>query len=85
MAAALRAGRYFPPVLVNMVSVGEDSASLDKMLGKVATVYERESDRVVGTLTRLLESALIVLLAGVVAMIVAAVLLPIFQASQFIG
>jgi type II secretory pathway component PulF len=85
VAAALREGRYFPPALINMVSVGEDSASLPAMLGKVAEVYERESDRVVGAMTRLLEAALIVLLAGVVALVVAAILLPIFRASAFIG
>jgi len=85
VAAALREGRYFPPALINMVSVGEDSASLPAMLGKVAEVYERESDRVVGAMTRLLEAGLIVVLAGVVALVVAAILLPIFRASAFIG
>jgi len=83
--AALREGRYFPPALVNMVAVGEDAASLDAMLAKVADVYERESRRALETITRLLESALIVLLAGIVALIVAAILLPVFRASAFMG
>jgi type II secretory pathway component PulF len=47
-------------------------------------VFERERDRVVGSLTRLLESVLIIVLGAVVAVIVAAILLPIFQASSFV-
>ena len=82
--AALREGRHFPPALVNMVAVGEDSASLAEMLGRVAQVYERESDRVVATLTRLLESLLILFLGAVTGLIVAAILLPIFRASALV-
>lgn len=83
--AALRKGRYFPPALVNMVAVGEDSSALDRMLVKVASAFDRDSDRVVASLTRLLEALLIVFLGGIVAVIVAAILLPIFQASAFVG
>lgn len=83
--AALREGRHFPPALVNMVAVGEDSASLDKMLERVAVVYERDSDRAVRSMTTLLESVLILLLGGAVGLIVAAILLPIFRASAIVG
>lgn len=82
--AALRKGRYFPPALVNMVAVGEDSAALDKMLEKVASVFERDSDRVVSSATKLMESVLILILGTLVAIIVASILLPIFQATSFV-
>jgi type II secretory pathway component PulF len=80
--AALRKGRFFPPTLVNMVAVGEDSAALDKMIENVAVVFERDSDRVANSVARLLESALILVLGAMVAAIVAAILLPIFQATS---
>jgi len=82
---ALRQGDYFPAVLVNMVAIGEDSARLDQMLGRVADLYKRESERSLSTMVRLLESLLIVLLASVVGFIVAAVLLPVFEASTLFG
>jgi type II secretory pathway component PulF len=84
MDAALRKGRHFPPALVNMVAVGEDTASLDAMLGRVAAAFEQETERVLGSVTRLLESTMILLLGAAVGVIVAAILLPIFQATSFV-
>jgi len=82
---AMRRGKHFPPALLNMVAVGEDSSSLPEMLKKTARVYQRESDRAVRSMTALLESVLILALGGIVGGIVAAILLPIFRASAMVG
>ncbi|OGG51568.1 MAG: hypothetical protein A3F84_06395 [Candidatus Handelsmanbacteria bacterium RIFCSPLOWO2_12_FULL_64_10] len=71
----------FPPLLGDMMAAGEESNRLGEAMERLARSYDREMDRAVGLITALLEPALIVLLGGVVAFIVAAILLPIFQAD----
>lgn len=68
----------FPPLVTSMTQIGESTGSLDFMLEKVADFYEEEVDRAVDTLKSLIEPAMILLLAGVVGFIGAAVLLPMF-------
>jgi type IV pilus assembly protein PilC len=71
----------FPPLLVHMISVGEETGAVDEMLGKVADTYEREVDSIVNGLTSLLEPLLIVFLGVVIGLIVVALYLPIFEVS----
>ncbi len=67
----------FPPMVVHMVSIGEESGALDSMLEKVAEFYESEVDAALASLTSAIEPLLIVFLGGMVGFIVVAVMLPI--------
>ncbi|MEL4024540.1 type II secretion system F family protein [Lysinibacillus endophyticus] len=69
----------FPPLVSSMTKIGESTGSLDLMLEKVADFYEEEVDRSVDTLKSLIEPLMILLLAGVVGLIVAAIMLPMFS------
>ncbi len=75
----------FPPLVVHMIAVGEETGALDKMLIKVADAYEREVDDAVDGLAKLIEPLLIVGLGGIIGSIVVALYLPIFNISQAIG
>ena len=79
LAAALSASGQFPALVSNMVAVGEESGTVDAALLKVAAVYERDVDRIMRTLTTILEPVLLVVVGGVVMFIVLAMLLPVFQ------
>jgi type IV pilus assembly protein PilC len=79
LAEPLRQSRVFPAMVVQMISVGEQTGSLDNMLSKVADYYEDEVDVAVSGLTALLEPIMIVFLGVVVGGIVISMYLPIFQ------
>jgi type IV pilus assembly protein PilC len=79
LAEPLRQSKVFPAMVVQMVSVGEQTGALDNMLGKVADYYEDEVDVAVTGLTALLEPIMIVFLGIVVGGIVISMYLPIFQ------
>lgn len=79
LGGAIAATGQFPVFVSNMVTVGEESGTIDAALMKVAVTYEREVDRSVRTLTTVLEPVLLVLVGGVVMFIVLAMLLPVFQ------
>ena len=78
IAAPLRQTAVFPPMVVQMISVGEATGALDTMLSKIADFYEDEVDIAVAGLLTLLEPIMIALLGGVVGGIVIAMYLPIF-------
>ena len=80
----LRESRVFPPMVVQMVAVGEQTGALDNMLAKVADYYEDEVDVAVAGLTSLLEPIMIVFLGVVVGGIVISIYLPIFQVVTLI-
>ncbi|MCC6137469.1 MAG: type II secretion system F family protein [Bdellovibrionaceae bacterium] len=71
--------KIFPPLVVQMMAVGETTGSLDQMLTKVADFFEDEVDQIVGALTSLIEPVMIVFLGGIVAFLVLAMYMPIFQ------
>jgi type IV pilus assembly protein PilC len=75
----LRGSSVFPPMVVQMISVGESTGALDQMLAKIADFYDDEVDTAVSTLTALLEPLMIVFLGGVVGGLVVAMYLPIFR------
>jgi type IV pilus assembly protein PilC len=79
IAAPLRETAVFPPMVVQMISVGETTGALDTMLGKIADFYEEEVDTAVAGLLTLLEPIMIAFLGGVVGGIVIAMYLPIFD------
>lgn len=75
----------FPPLCIQMIKVGEDSGELEKMLFKVADVFENEFESKIMTLTSLLEPVLIVIMGMIVGFIVVSICLPIFEMNQLIG
>jgi type II secretory pathway component PulF len=79
VAAPLRKSKVFPPVVVNMIAVGEETGRLADVLVRVAGSYEVEVDRSIRTLVSLLEPLIILVMGVVVGFIVIAMLLPIFS------
>ena len=82
MVAPMEASQIFPPMVVSMVQVGEETGQLPDMLTKVADVFEEEVDTSVAGLTSLLEPVMIVLLALIVGTIVVALFLPLITIIQ---
>ena len=82
MVAPMEASQIFPPMVVSMVQVGEETGQLPDMLTKVADVFEEEVDMAVAGLTSLLEPIMIVLLALIVGTIVVALFLPLITIIQ---
>lgn len=79
MVAPLEASSVFPPMVISMVDVGEETGQLPEMLLKIADVYEDEVDNSVSALTSMLEPLMIVLLALIVGTIVLALFLPLIE------
>ena len=75
----LEASRVFPPMVISMIDVGEETGRLPEMLLKIAEVYDDEVDNAVAGLTSLLEPVMIVLLAVIVGTIVIALFLPLIS------
>lgn len=78
MAEALRQQRMIPPMVVQMVRVGEETGAMEDVLNKIAEFYEREVDNSVKRFASVVEPILIVCVGGVVALVALAVLLPIW-------
>ena len=78
VAGPLMKTRVFPPMVVQMIAVGEQTGQMDQMLQKVADFYEEEVDVAVDSLTSLMEPAMMVILGGLVGTILIAMYLPIF-------
>jgi len=79
IAAPLKDTKVFPPMVVQMIGVGEATGAVDTMLSKIADFYEEEVDVAVAGLLTLLEPVMIALLGGVVGGIVIAMYMPIFD------
>ncbi|WP_243294245.1 type II secretion system F family protein [Geothrix mesophila] len=77
--------KVFPPMVVQMVGVGEATGALDAMLAKVADFYEDEVDNAVANLTSLMEPIMIAMLGGIIGFIVVAMYLPIFNLANVFG
>jgi type IV pilus assembly protein PilC len=85
MAEPLAASGVFPPMVVQMISVGEATGAMDTMLSKVADFYDDEVDDAVGALTSMMEPILMVFLGTVVGGMVIAMYLPIFKLAGTVG
>ena len=79
MAEPLMEPAVFPPMVVQMIGVGEQTGALDTMLNKIADFYEDEVDVAVAALTSLLEPLMMVFIGGIVGVILIAMYLPIFS------
>ncbi len=72
---------YFPPLVTQMMKVGESTGNLDNMLVKVADVFQEEVEELVGNLTKLIEPLILVVLGGMIGFVLIAMYLPIFMAA----
>jgi len=85
IATPLAETKVFPPMVVQMVGVGEATGALDAMLSKVADFYEDEVDNAVANLTSLMEPVMIAMLGAIIGFIVVAMYLPIFNLANVFG
>jgi type IV pilus assembly protein PilC len=84
ISPTLQKEKCFPPMAVQMISVGEEAGELDTMLMKVADFYELEVEQAVKSLTSLLEPIMIVFLGGMVGSVILAMYLPLFSIFDLI-
>ena len=85
IAEPLEETGIFPPMVVQMISVGEATGALDSMLNKIAIFYDDEVDVAVDAMTALLEPIMMVFLGGVVGGMIIAMYLPIFKLASVVG
>ncbi|MCP4972363.1 MAG: type II secretion system F family protein, partial [Prochlorococcus sp.] len=79
LSTALTRQKVLPDMALSMLSIGEETGEMDKMLSKVADFYEDEVSATVKALTSMLEPAMIVVVGGIVASILLAMYLPMFS------
>jgi len=84
LAGSLTKSGLFPPLVTEMVAVGEQTGTLEKMLNRVATAYETETQSDIMVMTSLLEPLMILVMGLVVGFIVVSILLPIFEMNQLV-
>ncbi|HCD26094.1 MAG TPA: type II secretion system protein GspF [Gammaproteobacteria bacterium] len=75
---------HLPPMMLHMVGAGEQSGELDNMLGRVAEYQQTEVERVVGTLVKLFEPMMLLIMGGLVMFIVMAILVPMLSMNQIV-
>ncbi len=85
ISEGLSGHREFPNIVTQMVKVGEQTAQLDDIMGKLANFYEKEVDNKVATLTTLLEPMIMIILGLGVGALVAGVLMPIYNLASTVG
>ena len=85
IAEPLAASAIFPPMVVQMIAVGEATGALDVMLNKIADFYDDEVDAAVEAMTSLLEPVMMVFLGGIVGSMIVAMYLPIFKLASVVG
>jgi type IV pilus assembly protein PilC len=84
LAAPLNEHPVFPPMVVQMISVGEDTGALDEMLAKIAQFYDQEVEATTQQLTSLIEPLMIAVLGGIVGSMIIALYMPIFSIFDLI-
>ena len=85
IAEPLSETKVFPPMVVQMISVGEATGALDQMLNKIADFYDSEVDEAVGALTSAIEPLLMIFLGGAIGGLIIAMYLPIFTMAGAIS
>ena len=85
LTMAMNNAQIFPSMVLQMCAIGEESGSIDHMLGKAADFYEQEVDDMVAGLSSLMEPIIIVFLGTIIGGIVVAMYLPIFKLGQVVG
>ncbi len=82
VVAPLEKAGVFPPMVTQMIAVGEETGSLDQMLNKIADFYDDEVDRAVEGLTKMIEPFLMIFVGGAVGFVIIAMYLPIFKMGE---
>ncbi len=85
LAEPLTKAKVFPPMVTQMISVGEATGALDNMLNKIADFYDEEVDEAVAALTSMLEPMLMIFLGTTVGFVIVAMYMPIFQMGSIAG
>ncbi len=85
MSEPLQESGIFPPMVVQMVQVGESTGALDNMLNKIADFYEEDVDNLVTNLTSLMEPIIMMFLGVILGGLIIAMYLPIFKLGQAVG
>ncbi len=85
LAESLSENPLFPPMLINMIEVGEETAQLDEISAKVAKFYEDEVDTAVAGISKIIEPVILIVIGLTVGAVVAAIMLPIMQLSNVAG
>ena len=85
ISKSLAASKLFPPMTTHLISSGEASGRLEEMLVRAAQNQEREVDGLISTMLGIMQPLLVIFMAGVVLLIVLAILLPIFEINNLIG
>lgn len=85
LGSCLAATGIFPPLMVRMVSVGEEAGEMETMLSKVADMYDSQVDSTLSALTSLLEPVMILVMGAVMGFMVFAILLPVLNLTSTIG
>jgi general secretion pathway protein F len=85
ISKSLAASKLFPPMTTHLIASGESSGKLEEMLVRAAQVQEREVDGLISTLLGIMQPLLVIFMAGVVLLIVLAILLPIFEINNLIA
>ena len=85
LSDSLNDRKYMLPLVPQMASIGEESGKIDEMLGKAAQVYENEVDTQVDNISTMIEPILMVVMAGLIGVVVAGTLLPIYSLVSQLG
>ncbi len=85
IAIQLKKANIFPPMVIQMVAIGEETGNLDTMLAKIADFYDQEVDTAVKALTSMIEPIIIVVMGVVIGFIVIAMFLPMFELGSLAG
>ena len=72
----------FPPVIIQMISTGEQTGKIDEILGELASFYEDEIDRIMKSLPSIIEPILMLLLGGAVAFMALAIIMPMYNLTE---
>ncbi len=79
LSGSLEGLDYFLPLVPQMINIGEQSGKIDEMLGKAAEVYENELDEKIANISTMIEPVLMVVMAGLIGIVIAGTLLPIYS------
>lgn len=85
LSSGLRASKYFPRFVTYFIGVGEESGKLEESLSEISDWYEKDTEEAVKIMTSLLEPAIILIVGAILALIIMAVLLPVFSMNAMVG
>jgi type II secretory pathway component PulF len=84
-AVAFQSAEFIPPIVKQMVTTGDETGNLPRVLGRIADYYERELAKKLAAFSRMVEPVMLLVMGAVVGLIVSSLILPIFKLSQAVG